>query len=148
MVDVLPITYGVFLDNVAFRHIDIFTPVVLMLFIWSFVGYSRRTEDSSGGWVYSFLVIFGSIGLYSADSLLDFVIFWVILNISIYGLILKNLLNSYSVEAVVKYFLLGAVTTGILFFGLFLNFALYQSLVFSEISYLIETSVLLFGTWV
>lgn len=88
------------------------------------------------------------MGLYSADSLLDFVIFWVILNISIYGLILKNILNSYSVETVVKYFLLGAVTTGVLFFGLFLNFALYQSLYFSDISYLIETSILMFGPWV
>lgn len=61
------------------------------------------------------------------------------LNVSLYGLMLQG--SRYSVEAATKYFLLGAASTGLLFFGVFLHFVEYGSISYSTFSFIISSGL-------
>lgn len=88
---------------------------------------------------YFLIVLFGSQALALSDNLIEFVVAWVVLNVGLYGLILRSV-TSYAAETVVKYFLVGAVTTGLVFFGLFLHFVQYGSVFYSSIEFLINSN--------
>lgn len=145
-VAVLPFTYASEYSMFFIRYIDIISPYVVLFFSFLFIRlFGSSVFDCSQSFFYTFCTIFSAIGFYSAVSLIELALFWVFLNISIYGLILRNSGNVYATEAAAKYFLLGAFTTAIFFFGIFLNFILYRSVFFYDICFLIETSVLCFG---
>lgn len=112
---------------------------LLMLIFVLYVKSAKSLQQSKVFIQYS-LIVFGClVFLFYSSSLIELVLAWVALNVSLYGLMLQG--SRYSIEAATKYFLLGAASTGLLFFGVFLHFVEYGSVGYSTFSFLISSGI-------
>lgn len=135
----LAVSYTNATNRESYIYFDIM--FVFSAFLYGYLLTKRGLAGSDTSYaVYFLIVLFGSQALALADNLVEFVIAWVVLNVGLYGLILRSV-TSYAAETVVKYFLVGAVTTGLVFFGLFLHFVQYGSVFYSSIEFLINSNI-------
>lgn len=90
---------------------------------------------------YSIVMLFAIIGLFLLCSANDFITVYLAIelqSLALYILAAFKKSSSYSVESGLKYFILGAFSSGFLLFGLSLLYGLLGSLNFTEISVLVQ----------
>ena len=88
----------------------------------------------------SILGLVGTIIMISANSLLMLYLGIELLSLSLYALIGFNKNSSLSSEAAIKYYVLGAMSSGVLLFGISLIYGFTGSIIYSEIANVINTT--------
>ena len=87
----------------------------------------------------SILGLIGTMVMVSASSLLMLYLGIELLSLSLYALIGFNKNSSLSSEAAIKYYVLGAMSSGILLFGISLVYGFTGSIIYTEIAEVINT---------
>lgn len=138
-------------DNYAVSFTGLIIFVVIMLFLlasWHF-----RREDSNIADIYA-LMIFATTGALVMTSYASLVMLFIgieILSIALYILAGSRRLNLNSNESALKYFLMGAFSSGVLLFGITLVFGVCNSFDLAVISDYVnntESTPMLFNTGV
>ena len=88
----------------------------------------------------SILGLIGTMIMISANSMLMLYLGIELLSLSLYALIGFNKNSSLSSEAAIKYYVLGAMSSGILLFGISLVYGFTGSIIYSEIAEVINTT--------
>lgn len=137
----LPLTKQTMAFNGQFiaDPLSIVLKVVILSLVFLVFVYSRaytRDKDIPYGEFHS-LILFSTLGmmaLVSAQSLLMVYLGLELLSLPLYALVAFQRKSSQSVEAGMKYFIMGALASGMLLYGISLLFGLSGSIQFSEIS--------------
>ncbi len=116
---------------------------LLKLFAFLFVAvvllYSRQYLDTRGllkgeYYVLTLSALLGICVMISAGSLLSMYMGIELLSLSLYALVAFNRDSAVSAESAIKYFVLGAIASGCLLYGMSLVYGMSGSLLFSEIA--------------
>jgi len=129
-------------------RVDTFSQIIKMTMlctVFFVLIYSRAyvAERKIAAGEYQFLILFSTIGmmcLASANSLLMIYLGLELLSLPLYALVALNRESSLSVEAGMKYFIMGSLASGLLLYGLSLLFGLSGTLVLPEIAAKIWTA--------
>lgn len=122
--------------------VDYFSQIIkisILIIIFFVMLYSRAyvAHRKIAMGEYQILILFSTLGmmcLASANSLLMIYLGLELLSLPLYTLVALNRESALSVEAGMKYFIMGSLASGLLLYGLSLLFGLTGSLILSEIA--------------
>ena len=118
----------------------IFTVLLSIIIFYYSYSYLQRFKIYKSE--YFIILIFGLLGMMimvSANHLLILYLGIELLSLSLYTIIAYNRTSVRSSEAAVKYYILGAMSSGFLLFGISLLYGITGSLLYDEISSVIES---------
>ena len=121
-----------------FKIFILFSLIIIFHYTYSFLTYFRLYKSE-----YFLISLFGLLGMMimvSAEHLLLLYLGIELLSLSLYSVIAFNKKSLFSSEAAVKYYILGAISSGFLLFGISLIYGLTGSLYFHEIHNFISSS--------
>ena len=113
----------------------------VVLIIFSYFGYKSTNKLAS--FEMPILIALSTLGMcvfVSSNSLLTFYLGLELFSLALYILIATNKSNNKSIEASLKYFILGAISSGIFLFGASLIYGNSGTINFDEISFLYLTN--------
>ncbi len=157
-------TQGIVLSNhfwfgeISYNPLLLVLKVVMVLIVAFGLVYSygRTGEQNIITAEYYILVLLSTLGmlvLVSAASMLMIYVGLELMSLPMYGLVALNRRNSKSVEAAMKYFVMGAMSSAILLFGMALLYGATSSLKFADINLVIaggmtdsQSRLILFAT--
>jgi NADH-quinone oxidoreductase subunit N len=126
-------TSSLFLSNIA---------IIITLLIFIISGYKKEQYAWNDFYPLILFSLCGAIILFSFTHLLTMFLGLEILSIPLYVLAASNKENGFSLEAGLKYFILGAFSTGIMLFGIALIYGAMGSLELLRISELQQFNML------
>ena len=126
-------TASVFLSNIA---------IIITLLIFIISGYKKEQYAWNDFYPLILFSLCGAIILFSFTHLLTMFLGLEILSIPLYVLAASNKENGFSLEAGLKYFILGAFSTGVMLFGISLIYGALGSLELMKISELQQFNLL------
>lgn len=106
----------------------------LIIFHYTFKHLKYLKEYQSDYFSISLLGVLGSMVMISSKSLLMLYLGIELLSLALYALIASNKKSSLSSEAAIKYYVLGAMSSGILLFGISLIYGFTGSIYYDDIS--------------
>lgn len=105
-------------DHLAWLLKIVLLPVVALVFWSSLATVEVRDMAMSHYWVLACIAVLGMMVLISSDHLLSLFMGVELMSLPIYAMVALDRHNGVATEAAIKYFVMGALATGILLFGM------------------------------
>lgn len=111
----------------------IFFSLIFLGLISAFISKDRHINSYEFIFIYS-LIVFSLICLMSVNDFLGLFLSLELQSLSLYVLATYKTTSSYSTEAGIKYFILGAIASGMILFGISLLYGLSGSINFNDLA--------------
>lgn len=105
-------------DHLAFLLKMVLLPVVALVFWSSLASVESRDMAMPHYWVLASIAVLGMMVLISSQHLLSVFMGVELMSLPIYAMVALDRHNGVATEAAIKYFVMGALATGILLFGM------------------------------
>lgn len=127
--------------NIKLDYITVIFKLIIMLFMLNYTYIIRKFFDYEKVFIKEYILVvwIAIIGSYFILMSNEFFILYLALelqNLILYMLTSSRRWRSYSIEAGIKYYIMGSFSSGILLYGIILLFGVFGTLDFVEIGYL------------